>query len=340
VTAGRASATAVLLAVLVCVVAAGPVAAQTVLAVEAGPTSVSAYGGVVAWSSFDETSRTYRLRMWSAGLASEVPTPARRVPFDVDVGPDARGRPTLVYSRCRRDPEPVSAFSGQPEWRWARGCDLYRHRPGAGGERRLRAVSSRRASESLPAVWGDAIAFSRVAEPRGRRRGEVPTLHLTSLRGKPLRRIRVGSTGRLERFDPGGPPIGGPTPTEMDLHRRTLVFAWEYLGRSCAPPDPDDEDPLDPPPSTEVRLDAPGGRTLLERRCDATGVFGATFDGSSPIWLRRRLDDSSALRGGDSRGETDFGIAVAVDGDALVRVRATGGRGYEVIWSSTASPPG
>ena len=327
----RRAALASALACAVAGTAPGTAAAEeTVLATTARPTSLTAYGGVVAWSRFDPATRMYHLRTWAGGQVMEVPVPGRYVPFDVDAGPDARGRPALVYSRCRQDGTEISQFTHVPIARWGRGCDLYRHVVGSAGEQRLRAISGRRTSETLPTLWGSRIAFARMHEPRGRRRGEVPTLHLRTLRGAVVRRVGAGTTGRLLRFDPGGPAIEGPTPTSLDLRERDLVFAWEFIGRSCAIEDPDAEDPLDPPRSTEVWLDASARRARLERSCDATGVFAASFAGATPMWLRRTFEGDTRLRGRPDAGDTAFRSAVAADGDTLVSLRPLG-EGYGIF---------
>ena len=57
------------------------------------------YAGQVAWSE-QITQGVNVLVRWRAGRVDRLPVRSRKVPFDLDVGPDARGRAVAVYSRC------------------------------------------------------------------------------------------------------------------------------------------------------------------------------------------------------------------------------------------------
>ncbi len=121
-----------------------------VLARQARGTGVSAYGGFLAFSAYDARTRRFRLMIRRPGARAEpLPVPARRVAFDVDLGPSSRGGVAAVYSRCRSE-------------RARRGCDVFRFEIDRGRrERRLRSVSTRRGSERLPSLWRSRIAFVR-----------------------------------------------------------------------------------------------------------------------------------------------------------------------------------
>src|SRR4051794_7503568 len=50
--------------------------------------SISAYGGWVAWSSYDTTTSAYVLWTKGDGAAAPAPVSASRRSFDIDLGPD------------------------------------------------------------------------------------------------------------------------------------------------------------------------------------------------------------------------------------------------------------
>src|SRR3954451_6068183 len=122
---------------------------------------------------------------WHAGVVGPVPVSSRGVPFDVDLGPDRRRHPVAVYSRCTKEPVATLPY---PDWMTAAGCDIYAVALGGRGvkQRRLAAVSSRRASETTPSLWRGSLAFARrlpghrAARLLVRRAG---TKHLKRLRG-------------------------------------------------------------------------------------------------------------------------------------------------------------
>ncbi len=68
----------------------------------AGPTTVAAYRGTVAFSRYADGR--YTLVLQTGRVETPVRTPPRDVPFDVDLGPDGRGTTVAVYSRCAEDP--------------------------------------------------------------------------------------------------------------------------------------------------------------------------------------------------------------------------------------------
>jgi hypothetical protein len=139
---------------------AAPATAAERLAVESAPFSADAYGDVVAWSSYDATTRRYRLRLLRAGAAADPAVAPATAPFDVDVGPGPDGEPLVVYSR--------------------RG-DLFRYDPSTRAEQPLAELNTG-SVERLPSVHRGALAFVR--RVRGR-----PTVYVRS-RGNTRRQQR------------------------------------------------------------------------------------------------------------------------------------------------------
>ncbi|HXD56891.1 MAG TPA: hypothetical protein VN606_03190 [Thermoleophilaceae bacterium] len=163
-------------------------------------TRVSAFGGRAAWSVFDPATKLYSLVTWTEGLSSPQPTRVkpRRVPFDVDLGPNSRDAVVAVYSRCRHEP------SG--------GCDLYVYDFGSRRESRIRSTTVRGGSEFLPTIWRSRIAFARVWEKRKRKVSYIYTRRLT--RRDRSQRLAGGSSG---------------TPTSLDLRGSRLALTWGFV---------------------------------------------------------------------------------------------------------------
>jgi hypothetical protein len=149
------------IAVVVCTaitatLGAGPAHAEVVLA-HAHPTPINAYAGSVIWSTYDRAISRLRLTAFTAGVVQTLPVRTSAGPFDADLGPDASGQLTAVYSRCRHRPYTYPWYGLDAP----RGCDLYRYSFATRREQKIRAFSSPTASEFLPAIWGNRIAFAR-----------------------------------------------------------------------------------------------------------------------------------------------------------------------------------
>jgi hypothetical protein len=80
-------------------VCVAPASAETVLARESAPFTADAFGDVIAWSSFDPFTKTYRLRVLRNGQPADPPVAPNPDPFDLDVGPGPDGKPLIVYAR-------------------------------------------------------------------------------------------------------------------------------------------------------------------------------------------------------------------------------------------------
>jgi hypothetical protein len=178
------------------------------------------------------------------------------VPFDLDLGPDARGRAVAVYSRCAGDNAWGSAL---PD----RGCDVYQLSLTGGRERRLRRISTSRASEYAPTIWRGNIAYASAA-----RSGLKPRLMLLRRGARRPRRLPTGT--RVTAISHVRP---------MDLTSNALVFTWSRY--ECC----------DDRASQLRRVALRGGRaTILAKEIDQEG-FGdhANSANATPdetIWVR------------------------------------------------------
>lgn len=180
-------------------------------------TSVSAYGGYSAWSRYDSARRRYRLVIRDPGGSIRLaPVPSRSVAFDVDLGPGSGGRPTAIYSRCRRERQRARDSSLEPTWDGAVGCRLFLLTLSGGGERRLTALGDR--SAYLPSVWRNRIAFA--AHPR--RRGAVSDLFIFDRARGRQRRISGGPRSFASYSYSG--------PRALDLRGTELAYGWSYDG--------------------------------------------------------------------------------------------------------------
>jgi hypothetical protein len=228
---------------------AAPARADEVVAEPIRPTVVAAHGDRLAWSELDPATGDHRLMTRIAGVTSAVPVTGRAVPFDVDLGPDAEGAVVAVYSRCRVEPRRGSPRirawrSGTPQWSTGRGCDLFAFSFATARETRLGTPSTAGASEFLPTIWRNRVAFARVYE---RRRGAAGRrVHLYS------RMLDAGGSSRGLAEPPRGRGAVEPGPSSMDLRGRRVAVAWETFRR-------------DEPISEIDLLSVAGGRRLVDR---------------------------------------------------------------------------
>jgi hypothetical protein len=263
-------------------------AAETTIAQLKRPTPVSAYGGRVVWSAFDFKIGRYRLMTAAAGGGAPAPVPVpvpvapRSTPFDADLGPDSRGRPTAVYSRCPTEPRGGWRDAGLA-WETSRSCDLFRFDFAAGRERHIAGPSRGDASEFLPSLWRGRLAFTRVDERPGAAR--LARIYERSL-----------ASGR-ETLIPGGPPTSDPKvkarPAGLDLDGRYVAYVWRF--RSA----PQRENG----PSTEVRVATAGAlrSTLLSGRDNGDSIVNRVLSvpslvGSTAFYALMTTGDSNGSR--------------------------------------------
>ena len=183
---------------------------------------LTAYGGYVVFSQSDAAQTSWHLMVWHAGKISALPVAPRSIPFDADAGPDAQGRPAVVYSRCTSEPIPFSKDtssypSGYPpmDWAQASGCRIFELSLLEGGERRATGIAAHGASDSTPSIWNGAIAFQRNAATAVPRTAKLFLWRA----GRPLRRLAGGSRGEVGAFV-----------VSMDLGAHELAFDWELFG--------------------------------------------------------------------------------------------------------------
>ena len=186
---------------------------EQVVADAPGAMGLTAYDDHVVWSALDPQTRRWRLMHWHAGAVTVLPVAERRVPFDADAGPDSRGRPVLVFSRCRSDPPGL--YYATANWALAAACDIWQIRLDGGTARRVRAVNTSRGSETTPSIWQGAIAFQRRLPGR-----PVSQLLLRPRQGG-LRRLPVGSIGK-----PHVAELPGSVVSDLDLGPNSVAFVW------------------------------------------------------------------------------------------------------------------
>lgn len=221
------------------------------------------FGGITVWSQQPPPSPNespYYLHARRGGQEMRLPIAPRALPFDVDLGPDDEGGVVAVYSRCERQPSYHEseldaarntgyAAMPYPVWTASEGCDLFRFDFSTMQESKVAGASTDQASEMLPSIWKDKIAFARVYEQREGTRGVNPYLYVRALEG-----------GASERQPGGSRGVSGlPGPTRLDLYGRRLAFVWNHVN----PEDPTHERPQF---VSRVRLDTVGGghRVLSE----------------------------------------------------------------------------
>lgn len=208
---------AVFAAVPVVDVSAAGTAPEVRIGITAPSGKIAAFRGRVMWSEpvGPVLQRRYVLRQRFKGRTSRVPVPSRaRRAFDVDLGPDGHGGTLAVYSRCGNESR-------------RRGCDVYRYDVQRGREDKLRAISTRSATEQLPSVWGSRIAFVRGV--------------LASSAKLVVANYRTGRATRLEGGTASGargPSGRAPTrssygPVARELNDRRLAFAWDTVPAQC-----------------------------------------------------------------------------------------------------------
>jgi len=296
---------------------------RRIVAESPGAGSLAAYRDVVAWSERAEDG--YHLTALVDGRTARLPVAPRSVPFDVDLGPSAEGRSVAVYSRCEAEATAEGPGLTQPHTS-GRGCDLYRFDFDTARESKVAGASTREASEVLPSIWRDQIAFARVYEQRPGARGRVPYLYVRPLEGPRSERQPGGARGA----------DGLPGPTSVDLYGRRLSFAWTYATGDQAG-------------VTELRLDTLGGghRVLSSARYPGPGGEETSASFLSPqgvagrilyAYQRVRLGGEAVAVPEPGGGHTDA-VRFAADPAAALALRyriATGDKDARTLPGRTA----
>ena len=142
-----------------------------------GPTDLREYGGTIVFTELDVAQWRYRLVVRKVGADPQrVNVPMSNDPFGADIGTDSRGRPQLIYTRCRRN----------------RGCELFVYSlADATGERRV-TTAGLLPDFARATLWRGRIAWTQ-------NRGGMPVVYtklLTAPRSQPATRL------------PGAPTVG------------------------------------------------------------------------------------------------------------------------------------
>lgn len=185
-------------------------------------TPVSSYAGMVAFSQRD-SSGAFRLMVLRASATSVVPVASSHVPFDVDLGPGPRGGVSAVYSRCAVDP-PLVAFFDNWTVGHVRGCRIYRFDFDTGRELLVPGTHQAGASEYLPTIWKQNIAFAR--SPKSSIAG--PQLW-ERRQGARAVRLHAGPASVCKGSGGGRQCASGypqQTPLSLDLRGDKLAFSW------------------------------------------------------------------------------------------------------------------
>ena len=220
------AASAVALAALVGAPSALATSPAPSIAAVAAPSAVTAYGGAVAWSAYDDATRRYTLMVRDGAGVRALGVPARRAAFDADLGPGAGGKPVLVYSRCATDPSFARPLA-------FRGCRLYRFDLPNGPERALTVHRPAGFSDTHPAIWRGRLAWVRRADSGAG--ADRPEVLLANADGSGAARALPLITLRRcwRNFDPSPPTVCGPTSRRavagLDLSPAGVAVSQEYL---------------------------------------------------------------------------------------------------------------
>jgi hypothetical protein len=273
-----------ILAATLAALAAVPAAAHAETVASPGAaTAVKEYAGTIVFSHLDRTTNQWFLTVRRAGAAApeRLPIAPSGRPFDADIGPDAAGRPELVYSRCSSPP-------GVPS-----GCDLFVYSlDGATGERPVRNANDPDHNDANPTLWRGRIAWARDYGTPDEPNPIVYTKALTAPRSQPSRRlpgVPQRRTGDVERVSG---PTSGRTVQDLELWGENLALTVSYGCRGCAGID-----------QSELRLDDLGDGSARQVAFQVVGLSGQTLVGPSFFngrlgWYRACLGDPSGCVGG------------------------------------------
>jgi hypothetical protein len=287
--------------------------ADTAIGTTTRPTTIRSWGGVAAFSVYDEASSRYRLAVSRDGGPPEVlAVAAQPVAFDLDVGPNKAGSPAIVYSRC--------ATTGTRP----RGCDLYRYTLSSGRESKLVGASTENASETAPTIWGARIAWARVPDAHRARVPRIYTRTLSAPRSRPSRQLATIPSHFCRS--------GGCTIEELELRKRRLAVNAGYPGPVCN--------------NGQIRLGSIGGGSLgvADTTCGLNGqsFVGVSLDARN-LYFARYCVAAPVSCGRDRSGAFRFSLtsgrySLARFGRRLAGFSFdAGGRAYEVLAPDTST---
>lgn len=212
-------------------------------------TAVDEYAGWLLFSRWD--GQRYVLSSWHDGVLRDLPVPSQAAVFDADLGPDSKGRPSVVVSLCDRS------------------CDLFVIGLGIGDRLRpVRNANTTGHDEIAPAVWQGRLAFGRrysadtvvaytkrLNWPRARRSDR--------LAGLPSRRCGAVDPPECRRIEDTGLAA-------MDLWGRWVAQSWTYQ-----------PDSFPGFRQNEIRLTNVGRTDTRQVAFMTTGLGGQTYLGPS-----------------------------------------------------------
>jgi hypothetical protein len=191
--------------------------AATIISAQSGG-ALAARDGVLVFSTKDAAG--YHLTIHDRTGTRALPVPPSKLPFDVSLGTDARGRTLAVYSRCRigeRGWPSVAVVPGS--------CDLYAFDLNTNRERAITEVNRRGVSEAAPSLDHGVLVFGRNFALRAK-----PQLPMLSYRTRVLMH-RLGT--RRERTLmtlPGANEPGYTYSRDVDLRSSAISGPRVALG--------------------------------------------------------------------------------------------------------------
>lgn len=222
-------------------------------------TALSAYDRWIVWSSYDAQVARFRLVLFEVGKGARALSVRPQLgAFDADIGPDANGRPIIVFTRC------VGLASEHQD------CDVVRLDPVSGRERLVPGASTQRASEYMPRVWRDRVVFFREVRYR-------PGVPFVSLKPQ-LRTVQDGDRHSTAILGARFPTYGGSMvyPEALDVRGTRMVYtAEDAYGADCPP----GEDPSGGPAFYDTWLVdlARRRQRRIDNSCYAPGLEGPTL---------------------------------------------------------------
>ena len=258
--------------------------AQTV-ATPGAATAVKEFAGTIAFSQFDPATDQYFLtvRRAAATAPERLPVAPSARPFDADIGPDATGRPELVYQRCSPPP-------GVPT-----GCDLFVFSlDGTTGERPVRNANDPDHNDTNATIWRGRIAWARDYGSGSTPNPIVYTKALTAPRARPSTRlpgVPQRRTGDVDTRVSG--PTTGRTVQDLELWGQNLALTVSYGCGGCSGID-----------QSELRIDDLGDGSARQVAFQVGGLSGQTLVGPSFFagrlgWYKACLGDQSGCRHGE-----------------------------------------
>ena len=182
-------------------------AAEQPLVPLARSTPVDEYAGWLLFSRWD--GERYRLSTWRDGEVRDLRVRSQAKVFDADLGPDSKGRPSVVVSLCDAS------------------CDLFVVGLDMGDRLRpVRNANTNGHDEIAPTVWKGRLAFGRRYDAGT----VVPyTKRLSWPRARPSERLAGLPSRRCGAVDPPDcRRIEDTNLVSMDLWGRWVAQSWTY----------------------------------------------------------------------------------------------------------------